>query len=107
MIQRNITFYFLFLNGFIKFCYLVMRLTNAIEAEVCRNLVRWAFTAKATLTCLPLEAQTEDHGEYSGRYPATTVLLDTDQETATQHHPVNPHTYNNEQFHIDCKITKY
>lgn len=40
-----------------------MRLTNAIEVEVCRNLVPWTFTAKAALMCLPLEAQTEDHDE--------------------------------------------
>lgn len=84
-----------------------MRLTNATEAEVCRNLVHWAFTAKATLTCLPLEDQTEDLDEFEGRYPATTILLDTGQETAAQHHPLNPHNYNNEQFPIDCKITKY
>lgn len=57
-------FLFSFFNGFIKFCYLVMRHTNAIEAEVCRNLVRWAVTAKVTVICLPLEDQTEDHDEF-------------------------------------------
>lgn len=41
-----------------------MRLTNAIEAKVCRKLVHWDITAKATLMCLPLEAQTEDHDEH-------------------------------------------